>query len=179
VVELVGRVSNQLLAVLAAEMKRYRKAQQRGYAGRFESFNSTRNVLPGSLGGLVDVSVAGNAVAPTIWLVLKPILEDVNKAMKPFLELLGVSDDDRSPFCKTRIPPNLKSSLLNAFKEYMGKREIIEVQAADEQEDDGNAEAESQDRVNDPGQLNKEQAFYLMMCFRPRMMMIPVMMMHW
>jgi hypothetical protein len=85
-VELVGRVAWQLLAMAAAEMKRYREAQQRGYTGGFESSNLTANNSPGSLGSLVDVSAAGNAIARTIWPVLNPILEDISKAMKPFLE---------------------------------------------------------------------------------------------
>jgi hypothetical protein len=55
-VKLVRRVARQLLVMVAAEMKRYREAQQRGYAGGFKSFNSTTIFLPSSLGGgLVDV----------------------------------------------------------------------------------------------------------------------------
>jgi hypothetical protein len=77
--------------------------------------------------------------------------------MKPFLELLGVSHDNISPFSKTQFPPDLKSALLNYFKKYMGKSKIIQV-VADEEDGigDGNEE-ESQNRANDPGQLNKEQ----------------------
>jgi hypothetical protein len=37
-----------------------------GYAHGFESFNSTANNSPGSLGGLVDVLAAGKAVTRTI-----------------------------------------------------------------------------------------------------------------
>ena len=67
-VELVGRVARQLLSMAGAGMKRYRETRQKGYAGGFESFNTTGRTNLRTRGGLVDVSTAGNAVAMTICL---------------------------------------------------------------------------------------------------------------
>jgi hypothetical protein len=135
-VELVGRVAWQLLAMAAAEMKRYREAQQRGYTGGFESSNLTANNSPGSVGSLVDVSAAGNAIARTIWPVLNPILEDISKAMKPFLEQTIPGAFSRSfpwwslVLLQDSIPSGLEISVVVSFQKSIWER----VRVADEED---------------------------------------------
>ena len=72
-----------------------------GYRVSLSSFVDSSKNIPPEVGGAAVVNLDDNSpLVDTLWEQVKPIINDCTHNMKPFLERLGVSEDELSPFCR-------------------------------------------------------------------------------
>jgi hypothetical protein len=136
-VEITERSWRMQLLMAGHQFKKHRD-QKDGCAATCKEFCKTTE---GLCGGPVDVSGAEEiGAAKTVFPILKPCLERTNRKMMPFLELLGVSPSQLSPFCKTKMPSDVESALVAPFQEHMSTAKKAAMQD-DETLDNSSADA--------------------------------------
>ena len=100
--EIEGKQRRKMDAVHASNLSVARSPNSGyGYRASLSSFVDSSKNIPPEVGGAAVVDLDDDSpLVDTLWEHVKPIINHCSRNMKPFLQRLGVSEDELSPFCR-------------------------------------------------------------------------------
>ena len=100
--QITEKVIRRLSLMLSSDLK-FSRDPQKGYRATFANFiarSQDRNdVRPD--GDTVVINSPGKPVAEQIWDSVRSVITYAKNLMEPLLQTLGVSESEKSPFCRT------------------------------------------------------------------------------